>query len=112
MWVVRLAHPTLNRFRVLAECTREAAEMKAGDQMKAWDAEFSATLSTAAAVSRGEKRWLNPKAMKQLFSPEQRQWQLAEQLTAQMKEELTALSFLLKHGMLVKYSAESLRDHS
>lgn len=37
MWVVRLAHPTVNRFRVIAEHTREAAEQEAANQIKAWD---------------------------------------------------------------------------
>jgi restriction system protein len=112
MWVVRLAHPVVNRFRVIAERTRDAAVKEAADQMKAWDAEFSVTIATAQAVSKGEKRWLNPGVMKQLLSPEHRLKQLAQQLTTQAQEELTALGFLLRHGTLIKYSADWSRDHS
>ena len=112
MWVVRLAHPAVNKFRVIAEGTREAAEKKAADQMKAWDAEFSGGIATALAVSRGEKRWLDPRAAKQLFSPDQRPKQLAEQLTAQVQEELRALGFVLRFGTLANNTAEWIRDHS
>ena len=106
MWVVRLVHPTVNKFRVIAEHTREAAEQEAAKQIKAWDAEFSAIIATASAVARGEKRWLDPKAMKRLLSPEHRLRELAEQLTAQVQAELTALGFLLKFGALLKYTVQ------
>jgi restriction system protein len=106
MWVVRLVHPTVNKFRVIAEHTREAAEQEAAKQIKAWDAEFSAIIATASAVARGEKRWLDPKAMKRLLSPEHRLRELAEQLTAQVQAESTALGFLLKFGALLKYTVQ------
>jgi restriction system protein len=106
MWVVRLAHPTVNRFRVIAERTREAAEKKAADQMAKW-AKFGVTIATAEAVSRGEKRWLNPRAMKQLLSPEHRQRQLADQLTAQVQGEIATLALILHLGTLLSYKAES-----
>ena len=86
--------------------TREAAEQEAAKQIKAWDAEFSAIIATASAVARGEKRWLDPKAMKRLLSPEHRLRELAEQLTAQVQAELTALGFLLKFGALLKYTVQ------
>lgn len=106
MWVVRLAHPKVNRFRIIAEGTREAAEKKASGQMAEWDAAFGATIATAKAVSRGEKRWLNLKPMKQLFSLEYRPRQMAEQFTAQVQEELITVSFLLRYGILVNYSVK------
>ena len=70
------------------------------------DAEFRATIATASAVARGEKRWLDPKAMKRLLSPEHRLRELAEQLTAQVQAELTALGFLLKFGALINYTVQ------
>jgi restriction system protein len=112
MWVVHLAHPTVNRFRIIAEHTRETAEREAADQMKAWDAEFDATIATAVAVSRGEKHWLDPKAMKRLMSPEHRLRGLADHLTAQVQGELTALGFLLQFGTLTKYTVKWGGDDS
>jgi restriction system protein len=112
MWVVRLAHPMVNKFRVIAECTRETAEQEAAIQIMAWDAEFGATIATASAVARKEKRWLDPKAMKRLLSPEHRMRELAEQLTTQVQAELVGLDFLLKLGALTKYTAEWARDSS
>lgn len=112
MWVVRLAHPTVNKFRLIAASSREAAVQESESQIKAWDEEFSATLATAAAVARGEKRWLDPKAMKRLLSPEHRLRELAGQLTAEVQGELTVLGFLLKFGTWNEYTAEWPRDRS
>ncbi len=107
MWVVRLAHPTVNRFRLISEVTREGAGKRASAQLKAWDAEFHETIATAVAVARGEKRWLNPRAIKQLFSAEHRQRQLAEQLTAQVQEETATLTSILHQGTLLSWRAVS-----
>lgn len=86
MWVVRLAHPTTGRFCIIAEGGREAAERAANDRILAWYADPS------------EAMWY--------AKPQQRQKRLAEQLTAQVQEELNTLSFLLRYGILVDYSVE------
>jgi restriction system protein len=102
MWVVRLAHSSVNKFRVIAADTREAAELEAANQIKAWDGEFGSTIVTAAAVARGERRWLNPKEMKDLLSSDQRQRQLAEHLNAQVERELASLNSVLQLGTLAR----------
>lgn len=107
MWVVRLAHPTVNRFRVIAEHTQEGAEKKAADQMRAWEAELKTAVAEFTAVQSWKSR-----AAKQLLSPEHRLRQMAEQLTAQAQEECASVGSLLRKGMLVEYTREWHRDHS
>lgn len=106
MWVVRLAHPTVNRFRLISDGTHVGAEKRAAAQAAAWDTEFRETINSAAAVARGEKRGLNPRAMKQLLSAEHRQRQLAEQLTSQVQDEMAALASILRQGTFLSYKAE------
>lgn len=104
MWVVRLAHPNVNKFRLIAEHRREAAEQKATDQMKAWDAEFEEIIAATKLLSSGLKHWQISKATKQLLSPERRMRQLAEQLTAQVQREIGALESLIRDAALVTRS--------
>lgn len=93
MWVVRLAHPAVNMFRLIAEHTRESAEQKAADQLKAWSAEY-----------RHAEHWLDAKKRKQLLSRDQRNRRLAEYLTAQIQEDLQLLKSLLRTGPLLTYT--------
>jgi hypothetical protein len=51
MWVVPLAHPTINKFRLIAGMTRETAEEEAAGQMVLWNIE--ARESLAAGVGQG-----------------------------------------------------------
>jgi restriction system protein len=97
MWIAWVAHPVLNKFCLVADRAQEVAEQKAADQMRGWDAE----LSTAISELRSGKA---SKALKQLMSPEHRRRQLAEQLTAQVQQELAALDSFLRYGVLVQYS--------
>jgi restriction system protein len=105
MWIARVAHPILNKFSLVADGAQQVAEQKAADQIRGWDAE----LSTAISELRSGKA---SKALKQLLSPEHRRRRLAEQLTAQVEEELAALGSILRHGILVKYSGEWIKDRS
>jgi restriction system protein len=106
MWVVRLAHSSMNRFRVIAEDTRGAAERTAADQLKTWREEFRSINITAQAVTSGEKRWLDPKAMKDLLSQDHRQRQLAEYLSTQIESELTSVNSILTLGTLARYKVD------
>ena len=106
MWVVRLADPSVNKFSVIAEGTREAAEQAAVCQLKIWEEEFSRINITTQAVTRGEERWLNPKAARELLHPEHRQRQLAEYLNAEVERELTSVKSILKIGTLVPYKVD------
>lgn len=93
MWVAHVWDRVINKLCLVTAGTSEAAVQKAADQMMMRKADF----------------W---KSRQPFPPPKFLGRQLAEQLTAQVEEELTALGFILRYGMLVKYSAKWAKDSS
>ncbi len=114
MWIVRLARRGPAWFSVVVDRTREAAEQKAAEQIKAWDAEFSRLWQgvEAAADAAGQGSEAYRKALKRIPDPENERGEVAKQLTAQVQEELAALGSLLRSGMLMEISSTRPQDCS
>ena len=110
MWLVRLAHRGPFWFSLAVGRTREAAEQKAADQVKAWDAEFSRLWQGVEAAA--DRAAFNRILKRRLPDPENHRGELAKHLTAQVQEELAALGSLLQGGILMERSVSRPQDCS